>query len=228
NSDMRLVQVAQDQPVGVATSSLTVSHPLDPAEQEAERAADTIATGGDVFLNQLAQRCLLYRSNGAAAALAALGAFEAGGGAEAEAATGPPGWVVGGVVLLAMAGLAIYVATTSTTTTTIAPPTTAPPTTAVPPTTAPTATAVPVPTTTAVPVPTTVPTTRSCPPCPPNPPPEIDTTHPHFPCPGNHWHYRVYNQNLATCQCFLSGRLFGGCCGQPPITIDPRAPAVPC
>ena len=59
-------------------------------------------------------------------------------------------------------------------------------------------------------------TTRTCPPCPSNPAPEIDIvppSTPHWPCPGSHWHYRVYNQNPTTCQCFLSGRLFGGCCG---------------
>ena len=58
----------------------------------------------------------------------------------------------------------------------------------------------------------------ACPPCPANPVAEIDRvppSAPHFPCPGDHWHYRVYNQNPATCQCFLSGRLFGGCCGLP-------------
>jgi hypothetical protein len=61
-------------------------------------------------------------------------------------------------------------------------------------------------------------TTRTCPPCPPNPAPEIDIvppSAPHWPCPGSHWHYRVYNQNPRTCECFLSARLFGGCCGLP-------------
>ena len=43
----------------------------------------------------------------AAAAAAALTAFEVGGGGEAETAFGPPGWVVGGLVLLAIAGLTI-------------------------------------------------------------------------------------------------------------------------
>jgi hypothetical protein len=58
----------------------------------------------------------------------------------------------------------------------------------------------------------------ACPPCPANPPPEIDRvppSEPHWPCPGDHWHYRYYNQNPVTCQCFLSGRRFGGCCGLP-------------
>ena len=58
----------------------------------------------------------------------------------------------------------------------------------------------------------------ACPPCPANPAPEIDRvppSTPHWPCPGDHWHYQVYNQNPTTCQCFLSSRLFGGCCGLP-------------
>jgi len=61
-------------------------------------------------------------------------------------------------------------------------------------------------------------TARTCPPCPANPPPEIDRvppSDPHFPCPGDHWHYREYNQNPQTCVCHLSGRKFGGCCGTP-------------
>jgi RHS repeat-associated protein len=56
-----------------------------------------------------------------------------------------------------------------------------------------------------------------CPPCPPPPPPQIHRVppaRPHYPCPGDHWHYFVYNQNPVTCQCFLQRR-FGGCCGTP-------------
>jgi hypothetical protein len=62
------------------------------------------------------------------------------------------------------------------------------------------------------------PPTQTCAPCPPNPPPEIDRvppSAPHHPCTGDHWHYRQYHQNPRTCDCFLSGRLFGGCCGSP-------------
>ncbi|WP_437993083.1 eCIS core domain-containing protein [Sorangium sp. So ce145] len=58
--------------------------------------------------------------------------------------------------------------------------------------------------------------TRTCPPCPAPPGPEIDRvppSTPHFPCPGDHWHYYVYNQNPVTCQCFGPRRMFGGCCG---------------
>ena len=61
-----------------------------------------------------------------------------------------------------------------------------------------------------------------CPPCPPPPPPQIHRvppSKPHFPCPGDHWHYFKYNQNPVTCQYYLQ-RLFGGCCG----TGDPNAP----
>lgn len=57
---------------------------------------------------------------------------------------------------------------------------------------------------------------RLCPPCPAPPAPEIDRvppSTPHFPCPGDHWHYYVYNQNPVTCQCFGPRRMFGGCCG---------------
>ena len=43
-------------------------------------------------------------------------------------------------------------------------------------------------------------------PCPPPPPPRIDRvppSAPHWPCPGDHAHFFVYNQNPKTCQCFL-------------------------
>jgi RHS repeat-associated protein len=76
---------------------------------------------------------------------------------------------------------------------------------------APRATPVPVP---PPPMPTPA---RPCPPCPAPPPPRIDRvppSRPHWPCPGDHWHYYVYNQNPVTCQCFLKTE-FGGCCGTP-------------
>ncbi len=63
---------------------------------------------------------------------------------------------------------------------------------------------------------TTSTTARVCPPCPAPPAPEVDRvppSTPHFPCPGDHWHYYGYNQNPVTCQCFGPRRLFGGCCG---------------
>jgi RHS repeat-associated protein len=64
---------------------------------------------------------------------------------------------------------------------------------------------------------------RPCPPCPNPPPPEIDRvppSRPHFPCPGDHWHYYEYNQNPVTCKCYGPKRIFGGCCG----AGDPSAP----
>ena len=66
-----------------------------------------------------------------------------------------------------------------------------------------------------------------CPPPPPPPPCEVDLvppSRPHFPCPGDHWHYRVYNQGPPpACTNFLSGRLFGGCI-PPPLPV----PCPPC
>ncbi len=67
-------------------------------------------------------------------------------------------------------------------------------------------------------------TARPCPPCPSPPSPEIDRVPPsrrHFPCPGDHWHFYVYNQNPVSCQCFGPRRMFGGCCGI-------GAPGAPC
>jgi hypothetical protein len=142
--------------------------------------ADAVVQGSSARILSIGHPTTLFRSNGAAAVAGALTAFELAGGGEAEAVTGPPGWVVGaaiGVVILV--ALAIAASTTTT--------------------------------------------KRPCPPCPPNPPPEIDRvppSAPHDPCPGDHWHYRKYNQNPTTCQCFLSGRLFGDCLPQggfPPL-----------
>jgi len=65
---------------------------------------------------------------------------------------------------------------------------------------------------------------KRCPPCPFSPAPEIDRvppSRPHWPCKGDHWHYRVYNMDFF-CNCHLSSRLFGGCCGALPSTNDPR------
>ena len=45
----------------------------------------------------------------------------------------------------------------------------------------------------------------ACPPCPPPPPPRIDRvppSRPHWPCPKDHMHVFVMNQNPVTCQCF--------------------------
>lgn len=159
---------------GFAAMPRGISSPHDAAEREAVRISEAIISGGSASIIAPAHPGIIHRDGGASAALAALTTFELAGGGEAEAATGPPGWVVGGVVLLAMAGLAIYVATTST--------------------------------------------TKPCPPCPTPPGPDVDRvppSAPHFPCPGDHWHYYQYNQNPTTCQCFGPRRMFGGCCGLP-------------
>ncbi|HSB52881.1 MAG TPA: hypothetical protein VLD58_00930, partial [Gemmatimonadales bacterium] len=54
----------------------------------------------------------------------------------------------------------------------------------------------------------------TCPPCPANPDCEVDPvppSRPHWPCPGDHWHFQVYNQvPYPDCRCFLSSRQFGG------------------
>jgi len=68
-----------------------------------------------------------------------------------------------------------------------------------------------------------------CPPCDPPPPPRVDRvppSTPHWPCPGDHWHYQDCNQDPVTCKCYVSSWKLGGCCGQPP---QPGAPApAPC
>ncbi|HSK81016.1 MAG TPA: transglutaminase-like domain-containing protein [Thermoanaerobaculia bacterium] len=65
----------------------------------------------------------------------------------------------------------------------------------------------------------------TCPPCPANPPCEVDVSHTHWPCidPADHWHFRVYNQvPYPDCRCFLSGRQFGGCIPPPlPVPCPP-------
>ncbi len=158
----------------VARMPLDVSEPGDASEVEAERVADAVVRGSSARILSARHPTTLFRSNGAAAVAGTLTAFELAGGSEAEAATGPPGWVVGAAIGVVILGALAIAALTTT-------------------------------------------TKRPCPPCPPNPPPEIDRvppSAPHFPCPGDHWHYRQYNQNPTTCQCFLSGRLFGGCLPQ--------------
>lgn len=47
-----------------------------------------------------------------------------------------------------------------------------------------------------------------CPPCTGSlPPPRVDSDHSHYPCPGEHVHYWVWEQNPTTCQCFIKDRL---------------------
>jgi hypothetical protein len=113
---------------GLATMPEAISSPTDAAEREAVHVSEAVISGNNAPLVMVsAYPSTIHRDGGAAAALAGLTAFELGGGAEVEAVTGPPGWVVAGVVGLAIAGLAIYVATTSTTTTKKCPPCPTPP-----------------------------------------------------------------------------------------------------
>lgn len=47
-----------------------------------------------------------------------------------------------------------------------------------------------------------------CPPCTGSlPPSRVDSDHTHYPCPGEHVHYWVWEQNPSTCQCFMKDRL---------------------
>jgi hypothetical protein len=159
----------------LAAMPLEVSTPHDPAEVEAERVASEVMAHGypDPSIRLGPHIVSRDAATALAGASAAMTTFELAGGVEVEAATGPPGWVVAGVIglaILATAGAA-YVLSRP----------------------------------------------KPCPPCPPNPAPRIDRvppSAPHWPCPGDHWHYQVYNQNPQTCQCFLSGWLFGGCLPQ--------------
>jgi hypothetical protein len=110
----------REQSQGLAATPLAISNPQDAAELEAVRVSEAVVSGGGASINIPAHPGIIHRNGGAAAALAALTLTEAEF-APAEVATGPPGWVVGGVVLLAIAGLAIYVAATSSSTTTTLP-----------------------------------------------------------------------------------------------------------
>lgn len=60
--------------------------------------------------------------------------------------------------------------------------------------------------------------------CPPPPPGDcrfdkVPPSRPHYPCPDDHWHYRVYNQD-ANCNNFLSSWQLGGC-GPQPVPCPP-------
>lgn len=62
----------------------------------------------------------------------------------------------------------------------------------------------------------------NCPPLPPPPPCRVDLVPPsvpHYPCPGSHWHYQVWNQGPPpACQNFLSSWYLGGCI-PPPVPV---------
>lgn len=169
------IRIQERTPVGIATMPISISDPHDPAEVEANRVAYLALTNGFTSVRQTGKQNVINRQIGPALVAAGSGLLVVEGeAAPLEAASGPPGWVVGAAITLTAVALigAGYLLTRS----------------------------------------------KVCPPCPINPPIEIDRvppSDPHFPCPGDHWHYRVYNQNPQTCQCFLSGRLFGGCCHVP-------------
>jgi hypothetical protein len=95
--------VQQRRPVGLATSPIQVSSPYDSAEVEADNVAARVASGMAMFVRSSVREGMLSRQAGAAVMGAgeALLSFEAAGGGEVEAGTGPPGWIVGGVILLA-------------------------------------------------------------------------------------------------------------------------------
>jgi RHS repeat-associated protein len=58
---------------------------------------------------------------------------------------------------------------------------------------------------------------ETCIPCPPGGPfpnvriDKVPPSAPHYPCPGDHWHYRRYNQNPKSCRCYPSPWKLGGC-----------------
>jgi transglutaminase-like putative cysteine protease len=62
----------------------------------------------------------------------------------------------------------------------------------------------------------------NCPPLPPPPPCRVDIVPPsvpHYPCPGSHWHYQVWNQGPPpACTNFPSSWYLGGCI-PPPVPV---------
>jgi hypothetical protein len=99
------VTIREARPESIAAAALEISHPQDPAEREADQVAALVLSGAPAKVGQAISGQMISRQGGEAvmAAGEALFAFEAGGGAEVEAATGPPGWIVGGVVIAAAA-----------------------------------------------------------------------------------------------------------------------------
>ena len=91
--------------MSVAALAPHVSQPQDAAEIEARQVASEVVSGRSVAVRNRAAAKRIHRQDGAAAAVAgALTTFETAGGAEAEAAAGPPGWVVGAVIGLVILG----------------------------------------------------------------------------------------------------------------------------
>jgi hypothetical protein len=94
--------VTESQPESVATRSLEVSQPQDASELEAERVANAVVSGSRPAVTPGLADSVLSRTDG----VAVMEAGELLLGLEAEAApeevvAGPPGWIVGGLVLLA-------------------------------------------------------------------------------------------------------------------------------
>jgi hypothetical protein len=95
--------VIEHRSVGLAASPLQISSPRDRAEVEAERVAAAVVSGRPAPIGVQLPDSVLSRQGGVGVMAAGEGllALEAGGAGEVEAATGPPGWIVGGVILLA-------------------------------------------------------------------------------------------------------------------------------
>jgi len=97
---------------GLATKALSVSHPRDAAEIEADRVAQAVVHGGLATVTQTTADAIVSRQG---EALVAAGAWILAAEAEASPATvwNPPGWViigVGVVVAAALIGTGVYMA----------------------------------------------------------------------------------------------------------------------
>jgi len=96
------VPIMQQSPTGPAMESLQVSSPEDDVEVEASRVADLVMSGArmpSVAMRRPALGGIINRQLGPQ--LVTAGAAILVGDAEIAPETGPPGWVVGGVVALA-------------------------------------------------------------------------------------------------------------------------------
>ena len=91
-----LVRVEQRRPEGMAARSLQVSAPSDPAEVEAERVADAVMASGTVTVQQRAAGP--HRQAAEAMIAGGLTVLEVDAVTAPE--TGPPGWIIGGIVAL--------------------------------------------------------------------------------------------------------------------------------
>jgi len=108
------VSVHEQRPESLAAKSLTLSHPRDSAEVEADRVAEAVVSGSHVSVPREAApgRVNRFVAEGLIVAGEALLAADAAA-APVEVATGPPGWAVGlGIAAVAVvligAGVVIY------------------------------------------------------------------------------------------------------------------------